>query len=50
MYPLFRKLHMYAGLLNLSVLLVYGVAGLWATLEPAPEQRHRPAPRNQTDT
>ena len=44
MYALFRKLHMYAGLLNLSILLIFGVSGLWATLEPAPEQRARPDP------
>ena len=44
MYALFRKVHMYAGLLNLSILLIFGVAGLWATFEPAPEQRKRPDP------
>src|SRR6266436_2672989 len=36
MYSLFRKLHMYAGLLNLSILLIFGVAGLSATFEPGP--------------
>src|SRR4051794_23593029 len=35
---------MYIGLLNLSILLVFGVAGLTATLEPAPENRQRAAP------
>jgi hypothetical protein len=45
MYSLFRKVHMYAGLLNLSILLIFGIAGLWATFEPAPEQRHRPDPQ-----
>jgi hypothetical protein len=30
---------MYVGLLNLSILLVFGVAGLSATFEPGPEQR-----------
>ena len=44
MYPLFRKLHMYAGLLNLSILLIFGIAGLSATFEPAPDQRKRPDP------
>src|SRR4051812_48411013 len=39
MYSLFRKLHMYAGLLNLSILLIFGVAGLTATLEPGPDKR-----------
>jgi hypothetical protein len=43
-YSLFKKLHMYAGLLNLSILLIFGVAGLWATFEPAPERRKRPDP------
>jgi len=45
MYSLFRKLHMYAGLLNLSILLIFGISGLWATFEPAPDQRHRPDPQ-----
>ena len=45
MYSLFRKLHMYAGLLNLSILLIFGISGLWATFEPAPELRHRPDPQ-----
>jgi hypothetical protein len=33
---------MYVGLLNLSILLIFGVAGLQATFEPAPENRKRP--------
>ena len=45
MYALFRKVHMYVGLLNLSILLIFGVSGLWATFEPAPDQRHRPDPQ-----
>src|SRR5437762_8612694 len=45
MYSLFRKIHMYVGLLNLSILLVFGVAGLTATLDPGPEKRTRPEPR-----
>src|SRR6185436_5157377 len=45
MYSLFRKLHMYAGLLNLSLLLIVGISGLWGTFEPAPDQRHRPDPQ-----
>jgi hypothetical protein len=44
MYALFRKLHMYAGLLNLSILLIFGVSGLWATFEPAPDRRKPPDP------
>jgi hypothetical protein len=44
MYALFRKLHMYAGLLNLSILLIFGVSGLLATLAPAPDQRKRADP------
>src|SRR6266478_2332121 len=36
---------MYGGLLNLSILLVFGVAGLTATLDPGPEKRQRPEPR-----
>jgi hypothetical protein len=38
MYSLFRKVHMYAGLLNLSILLIFGISGLWATFEPAPDR------------
>ena len=45
MYSLFRKIHMYAGLLNLSILLIFGIAGLWATLQPAPDRRKRPDPQ-----
>src|SRR5258708_3433851 len=45
MYSLFRKVHMYAGLLNLSILLIFGISGLWATFDPAPDQRHRPDPQ-----
>ena len=44
MYSLFRKVHMYAGLLNLSIILIFGVSGLLATFEPAPDQRTRPGP------
>jgi hypothetical protein len=36
---------MYIGLLNLSILLVFGVAGLTATMEPAPDRRDRPEPQ-----
>jgi hypothetical protein len=35
---------MYAGLLNLSILLIFGISGLMATIEPAPEQRKRADP------
>src|SRR4051812_23936467 len=45
MYALFRKVHMYIGLLNLSILLVFGVAGLTATLERAPDKDERPDAR-----
>ena len=36
---------MYVGLLNLSILLVFGVAGLTATLDPGPEKRTHPEPQ-----
>ena len=39
-----KKLHMYCGLLNFSILLVFGIAGLTATFEQAPENRPRPQP------
>jgi len=35
---------MYVGLLNLSILLIFGVAGLSATFEPGPAQRRREEP------
>src|SRR4026208_393415 len=42
MYSLLRTIHMYTGLLNLSIVLVFGVAGLLATFESAPDRRKRP--------
>ncbi len=39
-----KRLHMYAGLLTFSALLVYGAAGLLATFHAAPEKRERAAP------
>lgn len=39
-----KKLHMYFGLLNFSILLVFGMAGLTATFEGSPETRQRPQP------
>src|SRR5438093_7382802 len=39
-----KKLHMYLGLLNFSILLVFGIAGLAATFDPGPERRARPEP------
>ncbi len=38
-----KKLHMYFGLLNFSILLVFGIAGLTATFEAAPDNRVPPA-------
>ena len=37
-----KKLHMYLGLLNFSILIVFGIAGLTATFETAPESRPKP--------
>jgi hypothetical protein len=37
-----KKIHTYAGLLSFSILVVFGVVGVWAALRPAPEQRPRP--------
>src|SRR5262245_48214343 len=44
MHGLLKKLHIYLGLLNFSILFVFGIAGLRATVSPAPENRSRPAP------
>jgi len=38
-----KKLHMYFGLLNFSILLVFGIAGLTATFEAAPDSRVPPS-------
>jgi uncharacterized iron-regulated membrane protein len=37
--PLLKKIHMYIGLLNFSILFVFGVAGLTATFESSPQDR-----------
>ena len=42
MNSLVKKLHMYLGLLNCSILFVFGIAGLTATFRPAPENRRPP--------
>ena len=57
-YELVKKIHMYTGLLTFSALIVFGIAGVQATL-PAPSRRDRPeakiehvdfeAPGNLTD-
>jgi len=44
MNQLIKKLHMYLGLLNFTNLLVFGIAGLTATFQAAPESRQRPEP------
>ena len=41
MYDLLKKIHMYTGLLTFSALIVFGIAGVHATLD-APGRRHRP--------
>ena len=39
-----KKIHMYAGLLSFSILLVFGLIGSYAMFLPHPEQRPRPQP------
>lgn len=39
---LIRKVHIYAGLLTFTQLLIYGIAGLVATLQPARERPKEP--------
>jgi len=56
---LIKRIHIWLGLANLTVFLIYGVTGLAVTLLPAPEERLRPqarlelvdftAPANLTD-
>jgi uncharacterized iron-regulated membrane protein len=50
MKNLIRKIHMYMGLLSFSVLLVYGIAGLTATFQRAPDQRRHPDPEIRYET
>lgn len=44
MYGLIRKIHMYTGLVNFTILFVFGATGLLATLAARPFQWNRPAP------
>ena len=44
MYELIRKIHMYTGLVNFTVLFVFGVTGLLGTLATRPFQWNRPEP------
>ncbi len=44
MHALIKKIHMYVGLLNFTILLVFGVTGLTATFAPAPAARPKPEP------
>ena len=38
MYELIRKIHMYTGLVNFTILFVFGVTGLLGTLATRPFQ------------
>jgi len=59
MTALIKKIHMYLGLLSLTILLVFGIIGTAETFMPAYENRPRPTPQvsyenftvpaNQTD-
>lgn len=44
MNSIIKKIHMYMGLLNFSILVVFGTAGLTATFQPRPESRAKPEP------
>jgi hypothetical protein len=39
---LIKKAHMYLGLLNFTILLVFGIGGLSTAFEPAPAKRRQP--------
>lgn len=45
MNELIKKIHMYLGLMNFSILLVFGITGLAVTVAGSPESRTRPEPR-----
>lgn len=56
MYRLIKKIHMYVGLLNFSILLVFGITGLESTFSHGPSGSTEPsvystftAPANATD-
>ena len=40
MRALIRRIHLYLGLLNFTALIVFGIAGLTAALQPRPVDRH----------
>jgi hypothetical protein len=42
---LIKRLHVWLGLANLTIFLIYGVTGLAVTMLPAPEERARPEAR-----
>ena len=42
MHKWFRKVHMYTGLLNFTILVIFGIVGLSATFLPRPAQRSQP--------
>ena len=39
-----KKIHIYIGLLNFSILLVFGIVGLTVTFQATPQKRPRPEP------
>ena len=47
MKALIKKTHTYLGLLNFTVLLIFGIAGLMITFSRSPEERKRPQPEAQ---
>ena len=44
MHALIKKIHMYVGLLNFTILIVFGITGLTATFEQAPAAKPKPEP------
>jgi hypothetical protein len=44
MHELIKKIHMYTGLLNFTILVVFGIAGLQATFQAGPERRPKRTP------
>ncbi len=44
MNRLIKQIHMYLGLLSWSIILVFGITGLWASLRPSPQRRAEPQP------
>jgi hypothetical protein len=49
LHDLLKKLHIYLGLLSFTILLIFGIIGLYGLLLPPPDQRIRPEFGSRTE-